>query len=68
MAQRKVLVGEGAGPVDAGGAGAVAVQEVAALDHEVFDLRTDRSPVSMGFALLCGLGLGIRCKGGEIGV
>lgn len=34
----EVLVGEGLGAVDAGGAGAVAVEEVAALAHEVFDL------------------------------
>ncbi len=32
-------VGEGLGAVDAGGARAVAVEEVAALDHEVFYLR-----------------------------
>ncbi len=38
MAAGEVFVGEGAGAVDAGAAGAVAVQEVAALDHEVFDL------------------------------
>lgn len=37
--QREVLVREGFGAVDAGAAGAVAVEEVAALDHEVFDLR-----------------------------
>ncbi len=38
MLDGKVLVGEGLGAVDAGGAGAVAVEEVAALAHEVFDL------------------------------
>lgn len=37
--QREVLVGEGFGAVDAGAAGAVAVEEIAALDHEVFDLQ-----------------------------
>ena len=34
----EALVREGLGAVDGGAAGAVAVEEVAALDHEVFDL------------------------------
>ena len=41
--QREVLVGEGLGAVDGGAAGAVAVEEVAALDHEVGDLRVGSS-------------------------
>ncbi len=39
VAHGKVLVGKGLGPVDADGAGAVAVEEVAALAHEVGDLQ-----------------------------
>lgn len=38
MLQLEVLVFEGLGPVDTGAAGAVTEDEVAALDHEVFDL------------------------------
>ncbi len=38
MLQLEVLVLEGLGSVDASAAGAVAEDEVAALDHEVFDL------------------------------
>lgn len=37
MRNRKVLVREGFRAVDACAAGAIAVQEVAALQHEVFD-------------------------------
>lgn len=37
--QIEVLVGELVGAVDGAGAGAVAVDEVAALEHEVFDLK-----------------------------
>jgi hypothetical protein len=40
--QREVLVGEGLGAVDAGRAGAVAIEEVAALAHEVADLGRPR--------------------------
>ena len=36
--EEEVLVCEGLGAVDGGAAGAVAVEEVAALDHEVVDL------------------------------
>lgn len=39
MLQFEILVFEGLGAVDAGAAGAVAEDEVAALDHEVFDLN-----------------------------
>lgn len=38
MFDGEVLVGEGFGAVDAGAACSVAVDDVAALDHEVFDL------------------------------
>lgn len=38
MFERKVFVGEGFSTVDGGAAGAVAVEEVATLDHEVGDL------------------------------
>lgn len=47
MFERKGLVREGFGAVDAGAAGAVAVEEVAALDHEVFDLRVARCSASV---------------------
>ena len=40
--QREVLIGEGLGAVDAGRAGAVAVEEVAALAHEVANLGKPR--------------------------
>ena len=39
MLEFEVLVGKGFGAVDGGAAGTVAVQKVAALDHEVFDLQ-----------------------------
>lgn len=39
MLHAEVFVGEGLGAVDAGRAGAVAVEEVAALAHEVGDLE-----------------------------
>ena len=39
MFECEVFVGEGFGAVDAGAAGAIAVEEVAALDHEVGDLE-----------------------------
>lgn len=35
----EILVREGFGAVDAGAAGAIAVQEISALDHEIFDLE-----------------------------
>lgn len=38
MLEGEVLVREGFGAVDGCAAGAVAVEEVAALDHETFDL------------------------------
>lgn len=38
MLEGEIFVGEGFGAVDGGAAGAVAVEEVAALDHEAFDL------------------------------
>ena len=38
MFQLEILVGKGLRAVDAGAACAVAVEEVSALDHEVFDL------------------------------
>ena len=38
----EVLVGKGLGAVDAGATGAVAVEEIAALDHEFFDLARHR--------------------------
>ncbi len=44
MFKYEVLIGEGFGAVDGGAACAVAVEEIAALDHEVFDL--DRRCVS----------------------
>lgn len=52
--QGEGLVGEGFGAVDAGAAGAVAVEEVATLDHEVFDL--------WGALVVSGL-LGLRREG-----
>lgn len=41
--ERKALVREGAGAVDACGPGAVAVEKVASLDHEVLDLPVEKS-------------------------
>jgi hypothetical protein len=38
VGEGEVLIGEGLGAVDAGGARAVAVEKVPALDHEIFDL------------------------------
>ena len=38
MLQLEILVCEGLGAVDGSAAGTVAVEEVPALDHEVFDL------------------------------
>ena len=38
MLQREALVGKGLGAVDAGAACAVAIEEISALDHKVFDL------------------------------
>lgn len=52
----KVLVGEGARAVDAGAAGAVAVQEVAALDHEVFDLHRVYGKLAEQFRFFCRVG------------
>jgi hypothetical protein len=43
MLQGEVLIGEGLGPVDAGRACAVAIKEVAALTHEVFNLCEEPS-------------------------
>lgn len=40
VAEGEVFVREGFGVVDGDGAGAVAVEEVAALDHEIFNLGT----------------------------
>jgi len=61
VAEGEVLVGEGAGAVDAGAAGAVAVQEVAALDHEVFDLIASTPSVRQHSVVLACFG----GKGGE---
>jgi hypothetical protein len=40
--QRKVFIREFLGAVDCPGAGAIAIDEVTTLDHEVFDLRNDQ--------------------------
>lgn len=42
MLEGEILVGERFGAVDCGAAGAVAVEEVSALDHEAFDLSCFR--------------------------
>lgn len=43
--QFEVLIGEFVGAVDGAGAGAVAVDEVAALEHEVFDHTMELAPL-----------------------
>ena len=39
MLEIEILICKGFGAVDGGAAGAIPVQEIAALDHEVFDLK-----------------------------
>jgi hypothetical protein len=39
MSEREVFVGEGFGAIDCCATGSIAVEEVAALDHEVFYLH-----------------------------
>ncbi len=46
MLEGEILVREGFGAVDGCAAGAVAVEEVAALDHEAFDLSYYRIQIS----------------------
>ncbi len=46
MLEVEVFVGEGFGAVDGRATGAVAVEEVAALDHETFDLLCVRPGLS----------------------
>ena len=58
MFKQEILVGEGLRAVDGGAACAVAVEEVAALDHEVFDYAVEfGSFVSLWSALGVAAGL-----------